>query len=70
MRSFKGADVLTGHSEFYLTRPTIYFGVFDHPEENSLFDLEGQAEFQFRPFFMPTIQQTSGLYIDWYDLPK
>ncbi len=62
--------MLTGHSEFYLMQPAIYFGVSDLAEENSLLELEGQAEFQFRPFFMPTIQQTSGMYIDWYDLPK
>ena len=65
--------MLTGHSEFFLSQPTIYFGAPGFSNEDPFQELEQHAEFQFNlmsQFFPPAFQQNTGMYIDWYDLPQ
>ncbi len=64
--------MLTGHSEFYLTQPSIYFGVHGETCGEEL-DLEPQIEFQFDPassFLARYSEPPTGMFIDWYDLPN
>lgn len=65
--------MLTGHSDFFLSQPAIYFGVLGFSGEDPFQELDSHADFQFNlsgPFFPPTIQPKTGMYIEWYDLPQ
>jgi len=67
-----GAAMLTGHSEFFLSQPAIYFGVLGLTQDDFQ-ELNSHADFQFNlsnSFFPPSLQPKTGMYIDWYDLPK
>jgi hypothetical protein len=65
--------MLTGHSEFFLSQPAVYFGILGLTDNDPLQEFDSQAECQFNlscSFFPPAMQPKTGMYIDWYDLPK
>ena len=65
--------MLTGHSEFFLSQPAIFFGVLGLSQNDPMQEFESHAEFQFNlscSIFPPMIQPKTGMYIDWYDIPK
>jgi hypothetical protein len=60
--------MFTGHSEFFLSHPAIYFGILGN---DPLQEFETHADFQFNltcSVFPSSIQPKTGMYIDWYDL--
>lgn len=62
--------MLTGHSEFYLSQPIIYFGELRLSEDDLLEEKAPFAEFQLNPYFPLSIEPKTGMYIEWYDLPN
>ena len=64
--------MLIGHSEFFLSQPSIYFGVLGLSQNDPLENFETQADFQFNLScsYYPPFQPKTGMYIDWYDLPN
>lgn len=65
--------MLQEHSEFFLSQKMIYFGVHEHSENDLSHETEVGIEFRFEPIFYPVsvaMQQNTGLYFDWYDVPE
>jgi len=63
--------MLETHSDFYLSQPSIYFGINAHSDEDHSPKTHEKSYLNFGitlTFFSSGIQQTPGMILDWYDL--